>query len=86
MKVWRIDNGRFENLQNDLCYTNKVELPQPWQGNLAQIDEKTGKYDERLPAAFFFITKNGICGALQIRAPGTPSSIGARASHNHGPR
>ncbi len=66
MKVWRIDNDRYNNLRNELCYAKKVELPQPWQGNLAQTDEKTGRYEDHLTASFLFISQNGICGMLQI--------------------
>jgi len=84
MKVWRIDNDRFNNLQNELRYTNRVELPQPWAGNLAQIDEKTGKYDEQLTASFLFITRNGICGALQIRPTTNRQSIPGGRAYDQG--
>jgi beta-lactamase regulating signal transducer with metallopeptidase domain len=69
MKVWRIDNDRFDNLQNELCDANKVSLPEPWKGLMAQVDEKTGKFDEKLTVSFLFITKEGTCGALQIQSP-----------------
>ena len=79
MKLWRIDNQRYKDLQNDLRYAKKVELPEPWQGDVAQIDEKTGKYGEKVSASYFFITKEGICGAMQFApitmrtiAPGIP--------------
>jgi beta-lactamase regulating signal transducer with metallopeptidase domain/protocatechuate 3,4-dioxygenase beta subunit/Leucine-rich repeat (LRR) protein len=78
MKVWRIDNGFFDNLQDELNAQGKIG--RPWTGPIAQIDEKTGKYDAAMTASYLFITKEGICGALQLQsplatepAPGTPA-------------
>jgi beta-lactamase regulating signal transducer with metallopeptidase domain len=84
MKVWRIDNSLFENLENALRSADKLDLP-PWNGLIAQIDEKTGGYDEKLTVSFVFITKEGICGAIQIRPPfgGMPAS-GQVASRDQG--
>ena len=64
MKVWRIDNARFHNLQNELCSGDKSDFPDLWHGLIAQIDEKSGKFDDRLTVSFLFITKEGICGAI----------------------
>ena len=69
MKVWRIDNARFDNLQNELSYGEKGKLGEPWNGLIAQVDEKTGKFDDTLTASYLFITKEGICGAIQIQSP-----------------
>ncbi len=69
MKVWRIENDRYEHLQQELSKGKKIELPAPWQGLLATVDEKTGKYGDKLTASFLFITKEGTCGAIQLRAP-----------------
>ena len=32
MKVWRIDNSLFDNLENDLRASDKLELPPLWNG------------------------------------------------------
>ena len=69
MKVWRIENSRFENIQKELRESKQLKLPAPWTGPLAQIDEKSGRYDEKLTVSFLFITKEGTCGAMQIRSP-----------------
>jgi beta-lactamase regulating signal transducer with metallopeptidase domain len=69
MKVWRIENSRFANLEKELHESRQLLLPAPWQGLLAPIDEKTGLYDDKLTASFLFITKEGTCGALQIVPP-----------------
>lgn len=69
MKVWRIANSRYDTIVQELRQDKKLELPEPWQGPLAQIDEKSGAYDEKSTASYLFITKEGICGALQIRFP-----------------
>ncbi len=73
MKVWRIDNDRFDNLQNELVAGDRKELPTPWIGLVAQLDEKSGKYDDQLTASFLFVTKEGTCGALQIQSPISPT-------------
>ena len=69
MKVWRIENDRFENVQSELRRSKRLELPAPWEGLLAQIDEKTGAWDENLTVSFLFITNKGTCGAIQIQPP-----------------
>jgi len=69
MKVWRIANDRYEHLEKELRETKRLELPEPWEGPLAQIDEKTGEYDAKLTVSFLFITKEGTCGAIQIQPP-----------------
>ena len=65
MKVWRIDNARFDNLQNELSYGGKGKLGEPWNGLIAQVDEKTGTFDDTLTASYLFITKEGVCGAIR---------------------
>ena len=57
----------YNNIENDLNYVNKVDLPTASQGDLVQIDEKTGNFDEQATASFLFITKEGISGGLQIQ-------------------
>jgi len=69
MKVWRIENSRFANLEKELHESRQFLLPAPWEGLLAPVDERTGKYDEKLTVSFLFITKEGTCGALQIVPP-----------------
>ena len=69
MKVWRIDNARFDRLQNELCYGDKSSFSDVWNGLIAQIDEKSGKFDDKLTASFLFVTKEGICGAIQLQSP-----------------
>jgi beta-lactamase regulating signal transducer with metallopeptidase domain len=69
MKVWRIGNDRFDNLQKELRESKKLELPSSWEGPLAQVEEKGRQYNEKLTASFLFITREGVCGAVQIRSP-----------------
>ena len=69
MKVWRIDNDRFANIQKELRESKRLDLPAPWQGPLALIDQKSGKYDDKLTVSFLFITREGTCGAIQLQAP-----------------
>lgn len=69
MKVWRIDNDHFENLEKELRYGEKADFARLWDGLIAQIDEKTGKFDEELTVSFLFITKEGVCGAIQLQSP-----------------
>lgn len=69
MKVWRIDNALFDNLQNDLSQSEKGEFGKAWNGPLALVDEETGKFDNTLTVSFLFITKEGVCGAIQIQSP-----------------
>jgi hypothetical protein len=77
MKVWRIENSRFDHIERELHEGKQLKLPAPWEGPLAQIDEKSGRYDDKLTVSFLFITKEGTCGAMQIRSPlGAPYSQG----------
>jgi hypothetical protein len=68
LKVWRIDNKRFKNLEKELHENKKLELPALWDGPISSLDEKTGRIDEKEPASFLFITHEGTCGAMQIRS------------------
>jgi beta-lactamase regulating signal transducer with metallopeptidase domain len=70
MKVWRIENSVYDNLQQELCYGETSDFGKQWKELMAQIDEKRGKFDNTLTASYLFITKEGICGALQIQSPG----------------
>ena len=49
-----------------------------------ESNENTGQYDERVLASFLFITKSGICGALQIRPPAVPSLTHSAAPVDRG--
>ena len=69
MKVWRIKNSRYEKIEDELRGNAKFELPDPWQGPLSLIDEKTGKYEKRSTASYLFITKEGTCGRFQLQGP-----------------
>lgn len=69
MKVWRIDNDRYDKIEKELRQDKPFELPKPWQGPLALIDEKTGKYEKKSTASYLFITKEGTCGRLQLNGP-----------------
>ncbi|NQT15368.1 MAG: hypothetical protein HQ582_21610, partial [Planctomycetes bacterium] len=69
MKVWRVENSLFEYLQRELRFSDELVLRTPWDGLLAQIDEESGKGDDELTVSFLFITKEGVCGALQIASP-----------------
>ncbi len=82
MKVWRIDNSRYDHLANELQTAEKFGLPGPWEGPIASLDEKTGQIDTHRPASFLFITNRGICGAIRVQSKesypmpkeGTPAS------------
>ena len=82
MKVWRIENSRFDGIETELRKSQQLKLPAPWEGPLAQIDEKSGQYDGKLMATFLFITKEGICGAIQI--DGRRASMPAATSPGFG--
>ena len=69
MKVWRIENGRYDRIDQELRRGNRLDLPAPWKGPLAQINQEDGTYDDKLTASFLFITREGTCGAIQIQAP-----------------
>jgi beta-lactamase regulating signal transducer with metallopeptidase domain len=68
LKVWRIDNSRYDHLANELQTAEKFDLPAPWEGPIASLDEKTGQIDEYRPASFVFLTKRGICGAIRMQS------------------
>lgn len=82
MKVWRIDNHRYENLEKELQEAEKLDLPGLWEGPIASLDEKTGQIDDHHPASFLFLTRRGTCGTIRlqsketypIRKIGTPPS------------
>ena len=86
MKAWRIDNARFDNLEEELRKSERLELPAPWHGLLAQIDPRSGAYQADTPAAFLFITKEGTCGVVRIDLPKSYSEmkLGSPYSANDG--
>ena len=69
MKVWRIDNDRYDNIEKELREDKSFELPKPWQGPLALLDEETGKHEKKSTASYLFITEEGTCGRLQLKGP-----------------
>jgi hypothetical protein len=69
MNVWRITNDRYDNLEKELRAAKKLDLPEPWTGPLATVDEKTGRYNGKLTASYLFITNQGTCGAIQLQSP-----------------
>ena len=69
MQVWRIENDRYDNIEKEVCQSTQLKLPAPWKGLIAQTDEKTGTYDDKLVVSFLFITKEGTCGAMQLKPP-----------------
>ena len=69
MKVWRIDNAVSTIFRTSLLLTRKASSASRGTGLIAQIDEKTGKFDDTLTASYLFITKEGICGAIQLQSP-----------------
>ncbi len=81
MKVWRIENSRFANIQKELGESEEFELPAPWEGPLAPIDQQTGEYDEKSTASFLFITREGTCGAIQIQSPVSRKLVPGTATH-----
>ena len=64
MKVWRIDNARYDQLATELQKGAKLDLPGLWEGPIASLDEKTGQIDESHPASFLFLTS---CDLRAIR-------------------
>ena len=68
MKVWKIDNKRFKNLDKELQKSKKLDLPPLWEGPISSIDRQTGDIDPEEPASFLFITREGACGTIQIRS------------------
>ncbi len=82
MKVWRIDIRRYDHLEEELQKDSKLDLPEPWEGPIASLDEKSGQIDDSHPASFLFLTKRGICGTIRVRSKeaystpkaGTPAS------------
>jgi hypothetical protein len=45
MKVWRMDNNRYDRMQEELRQSKSLDLPVSWKGPLAQLDEKTGEFN-----------------------------------------
>jgi hypothetical protein len=89
MKVWRIENSRFDSVETELRASKPLKLPPSWDGPLAQIDEKSGQYDGKLTATFLFITKEGTCGVLRISPPTSGPAVsigGAREAKETGSR
>ncbi len=69
MKVWRIDNSRYNRIVEELRQGKKLDLPEPYQGPLALMNEKNGEYHKNEMTRYLFITKEGTCGRLQLKAP-----------------
>ena len=47
----------------------KDEINGEYLKPLAQIDQESGSYDDKLTASFLFITREGTCGVIQLRSP-----------------
>jgi hypothetical protein len=77
MKVWRIDNDRFKNLEKELHESKNLDLPALWEGPISSLDPKTGAIDDKKPASYLFITKEGSCGAMQIRSAAVHDMLAA---------
>ncbi|HUT95032.1 MAG TPA: hypothetical protein VMY37_36595, partial [Thermoguttaceae bacterium] len=56
-------------IERELRGGKRLDLPAPWEGLLAQINEEAGTHDDKLTVSFLFITKEGTCGAIQIQSP-----------------
>lgn len=84
MKVWRIDNNRYDRIQEELRQSKSLDLPAPWKGPLAQLDEKTGEYNEKLTVSFLFMTGVGMCGVIQLRSPLSTPMIQGSSTHSDG--
>ena len=69
MKVWRLDNARYDSLEKELQTSEKFDFPKPWERPLAQIDETSGVYDNQATVSFLFQTKEGTWGVLQLAPP-----------------
>lgn len=69
LKVWQVDNALYKDLPKSLQGEQAPDLSRPWEGPLAQRDEKTKAYDEKATVSFLFRTREGTCGALQLKAP-----------------
>ena len=68
MKVWRIDNSFYDDIGNKVRENKIPKLSESWEGPISSINEKIGVSDDK-PASFLFITKEGVCGAMQINSP-----------------
>ena len=84
MKVWRIDNACFDHLQDELCSGDRSDFQDRWHGLIAQIDEKSGKFDDKLTISFLCITKEGICGAIQLQSPLSQELVPGMRGPNRG--
>ena len=84
MKVWRINNNRYDRIQEELRQSKSLDLPAPWKGPLAQLDEKTGEYNEKLTVSFLFMTGVGMCGVMQLRSPLSTPMIQGSSTHSDG--
>ena len=80
MKVWRIENSRYESIANELRVTGEFNTPAVWNDPLAQVDA-SGNYDAKLTASFLFITREGACGAIQLRPPLPNTPYGGGGLH-----
>ncbi len=65
MRVWRIDNDRYDTLQDELRSGNEFDRGKPVDGPIAQTDE-AGNYTPDERATFLLITREGSCGVLQM--------------------
>lgn len=68
MKVWKIDNKRWNNLEKELQESKKLDLRSLWEGAISSVEQKEDDVAEEKAAAFLFITRDGACGAVRIRS------------------
>jgi hypothetical protein len=72
------DKGRYEHLDKEIRESKRIKLSSPWEAPIGHYDAKTSKFDDTMIPSFYFITKAGTCGAMQLRRsdPNIASSEG----------
>jgi len=68
MRVWRVDNHRWDSFDKEVASNESLKLGQPADGVLMAYDAKTKKYLPDEEATFIFETREGTTGLIQIMA------------------
>lgn len=66
MKVWQIDNARWETIRDELASGKPLAWGRRADDLLLSYDTKARRYLPEEPATFLFITREGARGVLQV--------------------
>ncbi|MBN1591063.1 MAG: HlyD family efflux transporter periplasmic adaptor subunit [Pirellulales bacterium] len=77
MRLWQIDNGRWDTIERELQSGKPLKLGRPAKDWLIDFDTKTKRYRPLEPsgstlklrqATFLFVTRDGACGILRTNS------------------